>query len=259
MTIINYIEKSIDIYFSYIPRRRPNVSNPAIQLIAHRGAHDHALSIRENTHAAFERAVNLGCAGIELDVHACADGVLVVNHDPTLKRLWGQDVAIASLRFEELRALVPEVPSLAEVVSKYGKRTHLFIELKAPFIAIQELADTLASLTACEDYHLLCLDETVLPALTLFPKACMLLVPGHNNVSQFFDLSIKEQYGGVLGHYLLLNNRKIKRLNMAEQIVGVGFVDSKFSLFRELNRGIHLIFTNNAATVAACLQELRKL
>ena len=227
-----------------------------IHLVAHRGAHDHSLRLRENTRAAFDRALNLGCYGIELDVHASADGVLVVNHDPTLNRLWGHDVAINTLRFDEIRTLAPLVPSLSEVVADYGKQLHLFIELKAPFVATHALADTLQALTPCVDYHLLCLDETVFPSLVLFPNESCLLVPVHNNVSTFCELSLQKRYGGILGHYLLLNNRQIKRLRAANQLAGVGFVDSKFSLYRELTRGIGLLFTNNATTVTRCLQQL---
>ncbi len=256
--LLHRIEKLIDTYFAHLPRRKPETADKSVRLVAHRGAHDHALAIHENTHAAFKRALDLGCEGIEFDIHASKDGVIVVNHDPTLKRLWGHDVAISALRFDELRTLVPQLPSLAEVVTKYGKRMHLFIELKAPFVAVQELANTLKDLTPSKDYHLLCLDEAVLPTLTLFPKESLLLVPVHNNVNQFCKISLQQQYGGILGHYLLLSNRQIKRLVTVNQLAGVGFVDSKLSLYRELNRGINLLFTNNAATVALSLQELRK-
>ena len=259
MNILNQIEKLIDVFFTYIPRRKPNKNRKSIQLIAHRGAHDRALSIQENTDAAFERALHLGCDGIEFDVHACADGVLVVNHDPTLKRLWGHDVAINKLTFNELRTLVPKLPSLAEVVSKYGKRMRLFVELKAPFTALQELAETLKPLTPGIDYYLICLDEKVLSTLTLFPNHSLLLVPVHNNVRQFCRLSLDKHYGGILGHYLLLSNGQIKKLISSHQLIGVGFVDSKFSLYRELNRDINLLFTNNATVVMACLQQLGDL
>lgn len=47
-------------------------------VIAHRGASGHA---HENSRAAFRRAVELGADAIELDIHATADGVLVVHHD----------------------------------------------------------------------------------------------------------------------------------------------------------------------------------
>ena len=258
MNFLHHIEKWIDAYFRCQPRSRPNAENAArAGLIAHRGAHDNNVHIQENTHAAFERALDLGCAGIEFDIHSSADEILVVNHDATLNRLWGHDIAINKNNFTELRALAPSLPSLSEVVTNYGKRMHLFIELKMPFTATSALAETLKELTPCVDYHLLSLDETLLPTLTMFPKASMLLVPVHNNVNKFCTVSLKQQYGGILGHYLLLKNRQIKRLLKAHQLAGVGFVDSKFSLYRELNRGLPLLFTNNAAAVADFLQELR--
>ena len=260
MTILQIIEKLVDTSIAYLPRHRPHVTEHAlIQLVAHRGAHDYSLGLQENTDAAFERALHLGCYGIELDVRATADGVLIVNHDPTLKRLWGHNLAIHNLNLSELRTLVPSLPTLAEVVAKYGKQMHLFIEIKAPFVATQALADTLQTLIPGADYHLLSLDDTVLADLVLFPKESRLLVPEHNNVNKLCKLSLQENYGGILGHYLLLRNQQIKSLQAANQLVGVGFVDSKFSLYRELNRGIRLLFTNNATTVTRYLQELRTL
>lgn len=258
MNILHRIEKWVDTCMACLPRHRPGSSTLTnVCLIAHRGAHDNNLSVQENTHAAFERALDLGCYGIELDVHATADGVLVVNHDPTLMRLWGHDIAIHALTFGELRNLVPEIPSLAEVVSRYGKRMHLYIELKMPFVATEELARELQALTPCEDYHLLCLDEGLFPGLTMFPKEVCLLVPIHNNVNKLCKLTLQVQYGGILGHYLLLTNRQIKKLREAKQLIGVGFVDSKYSAYREINRGVGLLFTNNAERVASCLRELR--
>lgn len=256
--MIHVLQQLIDTYFAYVPRPVPqSIKEGEVRLMAHRGAHDHEIRVFENTHEAFQRAMSLGCHGIELDVHASADGVLVVNHDPSLKRLWGHDVAIRSRTFHELRSLVPQLPSLAEVVDRYGKKMHLFIELKAPFTAIASLTETLKELTPSVDYHLICLDETTLPTLTAFPKASLLLVPEHHNVKKFCQLSLEQHYGGVLGHYLLLQNKQIKQLRAANQLVGVGFVDSKYSLYRELNRGMYLLFTNKAETIARCLQKLR--
>lgn len=51
-------------------------------VIAHRGAS--ALHPPGNTIAAFAAAVDLGADWVELDVHALADGSLVVHHDPVL-------------------------------------------------------------------------------------------------------------------------------------------------------------------------------
>jgi glycerophosphoryl diester phosphodiesterase len=48
------------------------------RVIAHRGASGHA---RENSLAAFRKAVELDSNGVELDIHATADGALLVHHD----------------------------------------------------------------------------------------------------------------------------------------------------------------------------------
>ena len=69
-------------------------------------------------------------------------------------------------------------------------------------------------------------------------------------------MSIEQDYGGVMGHYLLLNNRRLRQLTNAGQKAGVGFVDSEQSLKRELNRGILWLFTNQAQRVCAIRKQL---
>jgi glycerophosphoryl diester phosphodiesterase len=54
---------------------------------------------------AIERALSLGATGIELDVHATADGELVVGHDPTLDRTTNGSGAIAKTTREEISRL----------------------------------------------------------------------------------------------------------------------------------------------------------
>lgn len=259
MCFLNALEKSVDYFFSFLPQKQPDclkISDTCI--IAHRGAHGKKNNIIENTDAAFAAALDLGCWGIEFDLRATADGILVVNHDPTLKRLWGKNVAIKDLSFKQLRQLVPEILTLAEVVERYGKRLHLFIELKEPFNAEESLYNDLQLLTPCVDYHLLSLSEPIFASLKSFLPESLLLVAVHNNVTQFLNLCLQKKYGGVLGHYLLFNDSKIKQLLSAKKRVGVGMIDSKFSLYRELNRGLQWIFSNNVSLLAQSLKELRQ-
>ncbi|RUR05742.1 glycerophosphodiester phosphodiesterase family protein [Legionella sp. km772] len=256
--LIDFTEKIVDGIFASLPRVRPSAyqANNGL-LIAHRGAHDNNKSIFENTHQAFQRAQDLGCWGIEFDVHATADGVFVINHDPDLSRLWQKEVNIEEVNFIELRALVPEIPSLAEVIALYGASLHLFIELK---IAVKNPQALLNALSACEPikhYHLLTLNPDFYEGLDSLPGEALLLVAGHNNVQEFCDLSLRKPYGGVLGNYLLLTNKKRKKLLNAQQATGVGFVNSKNSLYRELNREVSWLFTNEALRVSRYLNHLR--
>ncbi|KTC94602.1 glycerophosphodiester phosphodiesterase [Legionella erythra] len=185
MSLLTVIENWINNLMAVIPRQRPSCAMlQQARLIAHRGAHDRTLGIIENTDAAFARALSCQCWGIELDVQCTADGMLVVHHDSNLFRLWQRPEAIADLSFQTLREKVPDILTLTEVISRYGKSLHLFIELK---VSVDEaiLYETLKNLTPIDDYHLISLDEALLRPLKCFPRAALLLVPEHNNVNQF--------------------------------------------------------------------------
>ncbi len=56
------------------------------KVIAHRGAFKNT-GAAENSIAALQHAIRLGCQGSEFDVHMSADSVLVINHDPTIQGL----------------------------------------------------------------------------------------------------------------------------------------------------------------------------
>lgn len=112
------------------------VRRPAI--IAHRGA---SRAFRENTMPAFRHALDLGVDGIELDVHATADGVLVVHHDAAVAIGHGEAVefvpivSVSAAQLSEHRlASGDHVPTLHEVCELVGTRAELFVEVKAPHV-----------------------------------------------------------------------------------------------------------------------------
>ena len=101
---------------------------------AHRGLHDPALNIPENSMAAFRRAVAHGF-GAELDVHLMADGQLAVVHDSSLKRVCGADVYIEDLTAADLEryplmGTQETIPLFAQVLELFQGKTPLVIELK---------------------------------------------------------------------------------------------------------------------------------
>ncbi|AEQ51632.1 glycerophosphodiester phosphodiesterase family protein [Pelagibacterium halotolerans] len=69
--------------------------------IAHRGLHDRANGIIENSRSAFEAAIERGFA-IECDVQLTQDGEAVVFHDNELQRLTGQDGLVSEMTAEAL-------------------------------------------------------------------------------------------------------------------------------------------------------------
>lgn len=88
-------------------------------IYGHRGAKAH---VTENTIPSFQRAADDGADGIELDVRTSSDGVVIVMHDPDLKRLTGgRDTRqCARLLGKELQEVELEneqhAPTLADVL-----------------------------------------------------------------------------------------------------------------------------------------------
>lgn len=101
---------------------------------AHRGLHDKARGVPENSLLAFRGAVEAGY-GIEWDVQLTRDRKVVIHHDRSLKRLCGEDVSIGDLTFSELqnyRLLGTEerVPLFSDALKLVSGRVPLIIELK---------------------------------------------------------------------------------------------------------------------------------
>lgn len=99
--------------------------------IGHRGAKGY---VTENTLASFQKALDLGVNGIELDVHCCASGELVVFHDFTLDRLTNKKGAISNYTLSELNSVLVEnqykIPTLVEVLELVNRKCFVNIELK---------------------------------------------------------------------------------------------------------------------------------
>ena len=95
-------------------------------LLAHRGDHRRA---PENTLEAFRAALAIpGVHGLELDVRAAADGVAVVLHDASLRRVLGRRIRASQLTSEAMAGL--GVPTLAAVLAACPARAFLDVELK---------------------------------------------------------------------------------------------------------------------------------
>lgn len=107
-------------------------------IFGHRGVPDET---PENTLASFERAVEMGLDGVELDVQLCRTGELVILHDENVDKLTDGSGAVKELSFEELRALDAgskfsedfrgqKIPTLEETLGVLGGKMIVNIELK---------------------------------------------------------------------------------------------------------------------------------
>ena len=107
-------------------------------LFGHRG---YSSIAPENTLPAFQEILNRKVPGVELDIHLCKSGELVVTHDHNLKRITGMDATIEELEYSEIRKLDAgdwkdkkfrgeRIPLLQEVFDLLGSSVYYDIEIK---------------------------------------------------------------------------------------------------------------------------------
>jgi len=114
----------------------PFLDHPRPLAIAHRGG---GLEAEENTLPAFAHAAALGFTHVELDVHATADGHVVIHHDATLDRMCEDPRAIAELTLAELRDVRTVggagIPLLADL---FESHPDLFVNVETKSDAVVE-------------------------------------------------------------------------------------------------------------------------
>ena len=101
---------------------------------AHRGLHDAAAGVPENSLPAFRRAVSLGF-GIELDVQLTADGEVVVFHDKNLERVCGVHRDLGDCTWPKLQTFAlsgtdARIPRFVDVLAEIDGRVPLLVEVK---------------------------------------------------------------------------------------------------------------------------------
>ena len=102
--------------------------------IAHRGLHDRALGIIENSRTAFRRAIEQGFA-IECDLQLTRDRMPVVFHDPVLDRLTGArgrvaDIDAGELTMTPLRGSADTPMLFSDLLAMVAGRVPVIVELK---------------------------------------------------------------------------------------------------------------------------------
>ncbi|HYT04940.1 MAG TPA: glycerophosphodiester phosphodiesterase [Gemmatimonadales bacterium] len=134
-------------------------------VIAHRGASAREV---ENSLAAFRAAGALGADAVELDIHATADGALIVHHDETIA---GRHHIphLTARQVRELRLANGEpVPTLPQALDAAGTRLAVFVEVKSLAPQFDErLFDALAHGPNASGYAVHSFDHRIIRRLGL--------------------------------------------------------------------------------------------
>ena len=123
--------------------------------IAHRGLHDGARGVIENTLRAAEAAI-VGGFAIECDIQLSSDGEAIVFHDETLDRLTDASGSVSALSAAEIARLRIKgsgepPPTFAAFLDTVAGRTPIICELKSRFDGDWRIADRAAALAANYD------------------------------------------------------------------------------------------------------------
>jgi glycerophosphoryl diester phosphodiesterase len=116
--------------------------------IAHRGLHDAARGLIENTAGAVRAAIAAGY-GIEVDVQLSGDGEAMVYHDDALGRLTEGDARLDRLSATELKRVAfrnsaERILTLGDLCDLVNGRATIMIELKSRFDGDVRLANRVA-------------------------------------------------------------------------------------------------------------------
>jgi glycerophosphoryl diester phosphodiesterase len=250
------IQALLDAFYSLRPQPIPDEAHlKNCKIVSHRGEYDNQI-VFENTLAAFDKAKAASVWGIECDLRWTKDLQPVVIHDSDLLRVFDLNVRVCEVKLSELKSACSLVPCLGEVIQRYGKRLHLMLEIKTevypdPEYQNQVLADALSSLKPGQDFHILTMSPQMFKVIDFVDPSAFIAV-ARFNILKLSKLARQENYGGLAGHYFFLTKAILRKHHDNQQKVGTGYIGSKNCLFRELNRGIEWLFSNNAAE----LQEL---
>ena len=99
-------------------------------ILGHRG---YSAKYPENTLLSFQKAIEAGADGVELDIWLTSDGKVVVHHDEDLKRTFGLDIKIKESRYNDIKDLRFEgekIPLLEEVYEVLPENVLINIEIK---------------------------------------------------------------------------------------------------------------------------------
>lgn len=123
----------------------PPPKNGNVYVIAHRGAH---LGIPENSLAAYQKAIDLGCDFVEIDVRTTKDGEIVSIHNPTIDHyVIGKTGKVSNMTLAELKALDigekiggewknTHIPTFEEILELCHGKIGIYLDLKAADPAI---------------------------------------------------------------------------------------------------------------------------
>ena len=253
-------------------------------IIAHRGA---SALAPENTLAAFQRAIEDGAEGIEFDVRIAKDGVPVVFHDSTIRRMTKKEGRTSHFTSEQLQNLdigawfngknparadekfsgetVPTLEKLFSFLKGYQGR--IYLEMKGSLTEIFALAEAVVKIVRISDFlpQIIAKSfklEAVEKIKALLPEiyTAALFAPKIQTIlrrqSHLIDRAKNFRADELSLHYSLATEKLVRNAKSEGMPTTIWTADHPVWVRRSREIGIHAIITNNPARLLAKRQEI---
>ncbi|GGJ49187.1 glycerophosphodiester phosphodiesterase [Streptomyces brasiliensis] len=220
-----------------------------VTAVAHRG--DPYL-FRENTIDSLRSALDRGADAVEFDVRLTRDGVPVLLHDETLKRLWEQDRPLRSLSADEVRGLTEGgVPTLAEALAATdGARAMVDLPGRVDRRTARTIVDTIEQCGAADRVYYCAGAEAMLAVRAADPSAEIALTwttlaPPRPAVLE----AVRPRWLNY--RFSLVDRVLAERVHLGGQLLSVWTPDTRRSMRRLIDLGVDSITTNRIDTLCA--------
>ncbi|MDT3399742.1 glycerophosphodiester phosphodiesterase [Streptomyces sp. B1866] len=218
----------------------------AFTAVAHRGD---PYVCRENTLPSLRSAVAAGADAVEVDVRLTQDGVPVLLHDATLKRLWGHERPLDSLTAADVRELTGDgVPSLRAALAA-TEAVRLLIDLPGAVAAREAVAEVRAAGAADRVYY--CGDIPALQAVRAADPAAELALTWTTSAPPRPALLDALRPRWVNYRFGLISPALVDRAHADGLLVSAWTADTRRTMARLLRAGVDAVTTNRVAALRA--------
>lgn len=222
-----------------------------VVVLAHRGFSGR---YPENTMLAFEKAAELPIDGLEMDIHATKDGVLVISHDDSVERMTNGEGKIEEYTLAELKKLdagyrfTPDggqtypyrgqgltIPTMEEVLQRF---TDLWINVDIKQHDRQAVEKFCALISKYDAHEQLCVGSFSSEAVQHFRKVCpnVVSLATLKEIAQLFVLNKFHLERWYDGGYPVQVSPQDTRLGITFDVVTPRFLEAAHNR----NTAVHL-------------------
>jgi glycerophosphoryl diester phosphodiesterase len=228
---------------------------------AHRGF---SARYPENTMLSFQKAIETGCDGIELDIHLSRDGKIVVIHDETVNRTTNGKGFVKDADYAELRALdagkgehIPTIEEYFDLVDKYPLLTN--IELKNSVFWYEGMEEKIIGMIRERGIE----ERIIFSSFNHFSiLKCKKLAPeircGFLVWSWIIDVGAYTKKHGIEGihpEYCSLTGEAVREIQSNGVAINAYTVDDRETMERLISLGVYSIITDDPELLNRVLKE----